>query len=121
MLNIANQKAVRQDRYIVIPFTPPSNYPAPPLKWKLSPKQRAAYGIAWEKLTKKVADQKKSQLDESTSEKSSVDGSDSKTKDELKDTVENLLSDSSYKAEEAIAFLEEKLAELKKQNTKLQK
>lgn len=45
----------------------------------------------------------------------------SKTKDELKETVENLLSNSSYKAEEAINFLEEKLAELKKQNAKLQK
>ena len=45
----------------------------------------------------------------------------SKTKDELKDTVEDLLSQSSYKAEEAISFLEEKLAELKKQNAKLQK
>ncbi|WP_264520014.1 YtxH domain-containing protein [Flavobacterium sp. N1994] len=45
----------------------------------------------------------------------------SKSKDELKDTVEELLSNSSYKAEEAITFLEEKLAELKKQNAKLQK
>jgi hypothetical protein len=45
----------------------------------------------------------------------------SQTKDELKETVENLLSKSSYKAEEAITFLEEKLAELKKQNAKLQK
>lgn len=45
----------------------------------------------------------------------------SKTKDELKDTVEDLLLQSSYKAEEAITFLEEKLAELKKQNAKLQK
>ncbi len=45
----------------------------------------------------------------------------SKTKDDLKETLENLLSDSSYKAEEAITFLEEKLAELKKQNAKLQK
>ncbi|WP_284651020.1 YtxH domain-containing protein [Flavobacterium terrisoli] len=45
----------------------------------------------------------------------------SQSKDELKDTVENLLSKSSYKAEEAISFLEEKLAELKKQNAKLQK
>ena len=43
------------------------------------------------------------------------------TKDELKATVESLLSDTSYKAEEAISFLEEKLAELKKQNAKLQK
>jgi hypothetical protein len=39
----------------------------------------------------------------------------------LKDTVNDLLSDSSYKAEEAITFLEEKLAELKKQNAKLHK
>ena len=45
----------------------------------------------------------------------------SDSKDALKDTLENLLSDSSYKAEEAISFLEEKLAELKKQNAKLQK
>ena len=45
----------------------------------------------------------------------------SKTKEELKDTVNDLLSDSSYKAEETITFLEEKLAELKKQNAKLQK
>lgn len=45
----------------------------------------------------------------------------SQTKDELKETVENLLSKSSYKAEEAITFLEEKLAVLKKQNAKLQK
>ena len=45
----------------------------------------------------------------------------SKTKEELKDTVEELLSNSSYKAEEAITFLEEKLAELKKQNAKLHK
>ena len=45
----------------------------------------------------------------------------SKSKDELKDTVDELLSNSSYKAEEAIIFLEEKLAELKKQNAKLQK
>ncbi|MFZ4105179.1 YtxH domain-containing protein [Flavobacterium sp.] len=45
----------------------------------------------------------------------------SKTKDDLKETVENLLSNTSYKAEEAISFLEEKLAELKTQNAKLQK
>ena len=43
------------------------------------------------------------------------------SKEELKETVENLLSNSSYKAEEAISFLEEKLAELKQQNAKLQK
>jgi len=54
-------------------------------------------------------------LEEETKEKFS------KTKDELKETVEDLLSSSSYKAEEAITFLEEKLAELKKQNAKLQK
>lgn len=45
----------------------------------------------------------------------------SKSKDELINTIDNLLSNSSYKAEEAITFLEEKLAELKKQNAKLQK
>ncbi len=42
-------------------------------------------------------------------------------KHNLKDTVEDLISNSSYKAEEAISFLEEKLADLKKLNTKLQK
>ena len=45
----------------------------------------------------------------------------SKTKADLKDTVNDLLSDSSYKAEETITFLEQKLAELKKQNAKFQK
>jgi gas vesicle protein len=45
----------------------------------------------------------------------------SKTKEVLKDTIEELLSNSSYKAEEKITFLEEKLAELKKQNAKFQK
>lgn len=45
----------------------------------------------------------------------------SKSKDELKDTIQELLSNSSYKAEDAITFLEEKLAELKRQNAKLQK
>ena len=43
------------------------------------------------------------------------------SKEDLKESVKNLLSNSSYKAEEAILFLEEKLAELKKQNAKLQK
>lgn len=43
------------------------------------------------------------------------------SKEDLKETVENFLSNSSYKAEEAISFLEEKLAELKIQNAKLQK
>lgn len=45
----------------------------------------------------------------------------SRGKDDFKETVNNLLSTSSYKAEEAITFLEEKLAELKKQNAKFQK
>ena len=45
----------------------------------------------------------------------------SNSKEDLKETVENLLSNSSYKAEDAISFLEEKLAELKQQNAKLQK
>ncbi|MGV3697744.1 YtxH domain-containing protein [Flavobacterium sp.] len=43
------------------------------------------------------------------------------TKDNLKETVDDFLSNSSYKAEEAITFLEEKLAELKKQTAKYQK
>lgn len=43
------------------------------------------------------------------------------TKEDFKETVDDFLSNSSYKAEEAITYLEEKLAELKKQNAKLQK
>lgn len=45
----------------------------------------------------------------------------SRTKEDLKEAVENLLSNTSYKAEEVIVFLEEKLAELKIVNAKLQK
>ncbi|MFD2908559.1 YtxH domain-containing protein [Flavobacterium ardleyense] len=43
------------------------------------------------------------------------------TKEDLKGTIENLISKTSYKAEETITFLEEKLVELKKQNAKLQR
>ena len=50
-----------------------------------------------------------------------MDSLEDETKEDLKDSIEDLLSNSSYKAEEAITFLEEKLAELKKQNAKLQK
>jgi gas vesicle protein len=64
---------------------------------------------------KDQANSKWNSLEEETKEKFS------KTKDDLIETVEDLLSNSSYKAEEAITFLEEKLAELKKQNAKLQK
>ncbi len=39
----------------------------------------------------------------------------------LEDKVEDLLSSSSYKAEEVIVFLEKKLANLKEANAKLQK
>jgi len=65
-----------------------------------------------------LKDQAKSKwdsLEEETKEKFSG------TKEDFKETVEEFLSNSSYKAEEAITFLEEKLAELKKQNAKLQK
>ena len=65
-----------------------------------------------------LKDQAKSKLDfldDETKEKFS------NAEEDLKDRVESFLSDSSYKAEEAITFLEEKLAELKKQNAKLQK
>ncbi len=45
----------------------------------------------------------------------------SESKNDLTKTVEDFLSNSSHKTEEAISFLEEKLAELKKQNAKFQK
>ncbi len=44
-----------------------------------------------------------------------------KSKVELKDKLDEFLSNSSIKAEEAITFLEKKLAELKEQNAKLQR
>jgi gas vesicle protein len=74
-----------------------------------------------EKIKEKLDDlqeQAKSKLDfldDETKEKFA------EKKEELKEKVESILSDTSYKAEEAITFLEEKLAELKKQNAKLQK
>lgn len=61
---------------------------------------------------KDQANSKWNSLEEETKEKFS------KTKDDLIETVEDLLLNSSYKAEEAITFLEDKLAELKKQNAK---
>jgi gas vesicle protein len=64
---------------------------------------------------KDQANNKWDSLEEETKQKYS------KTKEDLKETVENLLSNTSYKAEEAITFLEQKLAELKKENAKLQK
>ena len=54
-------------------------------------------------------------LDDTTKEKLS------NTKEVFQERIEDLLSNTSYKAEEAISYLEEKLAELKKQNAKLQK
>lgn len=39
----------------------------------------------------------------------------------FEDEIENMVSKSSYKAEEVIEVLEKKLADLKKQNAKLQK
>ncbi len=45
----------------------------------------------------------------------------SKGKHDFKETVDDMLSNSSYKAEEAIVYLEEKLEQLKKQNAKFQK
>ncbi|WP_395066108.1 YtxH domain-containing protein [Flavobacterium sp.] len=64
---------------------------------------------------KDQAKSKYNSLEDETKERFST------AKDNFKETVEELLSNSSYKAEEAITFLEEKLAELKKQNAKLQK
>ena len=45
----------------------------------------------------------------------------STAKIDLEDTYEELVSNMSYKTEDVISFLEEKLAELKRQNAKLQK
>ena len=46
---------------------------------------------------------------------------DFETKENLEEKVENLLSKSSYKADDVITFLEKKLAALKEANAKLQK
>ena len=45
----------------------------------------------------------------------------STAKNDLEETYEDLVSNMSHKTEDIILFLEEKLAELKKQNAKLQK
>ena len=45
----------------------------------------------------------------------------SSSKDTLEDSFEDLISNVSYKTEDVISFLEQKLAELKEQNAKLQK
>jgi gas vesicle protein len=45
----------------------------------------------------------------------------STTREELKHKIEQMLSDTSYKAEDAITYLEDKLAQLKQQNAKLHK
>lgn len=42
-------------------------------------------------------------------------------KHDVEDSYQHLLSDLSHKAEDAITFLEDKLAELKKQNAKYQR
>ena len=64
---------------------------------------------------KEQAKSKWNDLEEQASEKLGY------SKEDLREKVDDLLSSSSYKAEEAITYLEEKLAELKKQNAKLQK
>ncbi len=46
---------------VVIQFTPPDGYKAPPLNWRLSPRQRVAYKTAWERLAKE-ADETRLQL-----------------------------------------------------------
>ena len=43
------------------------------------------------------------------------------SKDNLEDSFEDLISNVSYKTEDVISFLEQKLAELKEQNAKFQK
>ncbi|MBC7523218.1 MAG: YtxH domain-containing protein [Flavobacterium sp.] len=45
----------------------------------------------------------------------------SEGKQGFKESVDGILSSSSYKAEDAIVYLEEKLEQLKKQNAKFQK
>ena len=45
----------------------------------------------------------------------------SSKKDNVKETIDELISSSSHKVEETITYLEEKLADLKKQNNKFQK
>ena len=45
----------------------------------------------------------------------------STAKVDLEDTYQDLVSNMSHKTEEVISFLEDKLADLKKQNAKLQK
>lgn len=50
-LELLKSKYVDQVESVVLQFAPPDDYKAPPLNWKLSPKQRVAYGTAWDDLT----------------------------------------------------------------------
>jgi gas vesicle protein len=74
-----------------------------------------------EKIKENLKDFKDESLEKWETLQDETKGSISKSKEDLKEAVDKLLSDSSYKAEEAISFLEQKLAELKKENSKLQK
>jgi gas vesicle protein len=63
-------------------------------------------------------DDLKNKLDEVSEQlKSKLNNS----KDNLEDSFEDMVSNVSYKTEDLILFLEQKLAELKEQNAKLQK
>lgn len=53
--------------------------------------------------------------------KSKFQGKYEHTKHDVESSYDDLLSNLSHKAEDAIGFLEQKLAELKKQNAKFQK
>lgn len=53
--------------------------------------------------------------------KNKFQGKYSNTKHDVEESYDELLSNLSHKAEDAIGFLEQKLAELKKQNAKFQK
>lgn len=65
-----------------------------------------------------VKNELKNKLDHASEE---LKGKFSTAKNDLEETYEDLVSNMSHKTEDIILFLEEKLAELKRQNAKLQK
>ena len=65
-----------------------------------------------------VKNELKNKLDHASEE---LNGKFSTAKNDLEETYEDLVSNMSHKTEDIILFLEEKLAELKRQNAKLQK
>ncbi|MFT3794503.1 YtxH domain-containing protein [Flavobacterium sp.] len=73
------------------------------------------------KIKDGIDEAKNKAMDKFNETKNKFEGKYADTKHNVEDSYEELLSQLSHKAEDAITFLEQKLAELKAQNAKFQK